>query len=239
MRRTVLVLGLTMAGAVATAQEPQEAPVGTEADPVPSDEVAEPTVAGPVSYTLDPGQSLLAVTVYKDPNTLGSGLAHDHVIVASTFDGKVVWSVDDASVCDVSISFPVTALTVDPGDSRSRVGIDPNDTVGEGGKKTIISNFSGKSQLNAAVFPTISFQSRSCSSTSGKVEVLGELSIRGVSRAVTVMMDVSVDGETFDAKGSFDLTHDDFGFKPFTAGFGALKNQDRLHFVVDVSGAKG
>jgi polyisoprenoid-binding protein YceI len=232
------MMGLMMVSAGSMAQEPLEAPVGFEVEPVSVDEGTEPAPSGPVAYTLDPGQSLLAVTVYKDPNTLGAGLAHDHAIVASTFDGKVVWSADDASVCDVSISFPVTALTVDPGDVRTRVGIDPDDTVGEGGKKTIISNFSGKSQLNASVFPTISFQSRSCSSTTGKVEVLGDLSIRGVARAVTVMMDVAVDDQSFGAKGSFDLTHDDFGFKPFTAGFGALKNQDKLHFVVDVSGAR-
>ena len=230
-----MLLGCTT---VAVAQDaPAEEPATEEAAEAPAEEA--PAAAETVTYNLDPGSSFLAVTVYKDPNTLGSGLAHDHAIVASTFDGKVTWNVDDPSVCDVSISFPVTALTVDPGNARSRVGIDPDDTVGDSGKGQIKNNFMGKSQLYADSFPKISFQSTSCSGTTGSVKVTGDLTIRGTAKRFTVTMDVSADGSSFSASGAFDATHDDFGFKPFTAGFGALKNQNKLKFVADLKGSAG
>ena len=239
MQRIAMGLTLLSLSAWAIAQEAPEATTEAPSTEAEAPEAEPEPPAGPTAYTLDPSASFLAVTVYKDPNTLGSGLAHDHAVVASTFDGKVVWSSTDASACSVSISFPVTALTVDPGNARSRVGIDPDDSVGDSGKNQIKSNFMGKSQLYADSFPTISFTSTSCSGTSGTVDVTGELSIRGVAKTVTAKMAITEDGSSFPAKGSFDLTHDDFGFKPFTAGFGALKNQNKLHFVVDVQGSPG
>ncbi|MFT4621584.1 MAG: polyisoprenoid-binding protein YceI [Myxococcota bacterium] len=244
MKRLAWVMAMLTVGGMALAQDdPEPAADGAategEAEAEAETEPAAPEPAPTVTYTLDPGRSFLAVTVFKDPNTIGAGLAHDHAIVASNFDGKVTWNVDDASVCDVSISFPVTALRVDPGNARSRVGIDPDDTVGDGGKGTITSNFLGKSQLDASSFPTIAFKSTSCSGTTGKVKVTGDMSIRGVAKTVTVTMDVSAVGTSFTAKGSFATTHGDFGFKPFSAGFGALKNQDKLAFVIDVAGSGG
>ncbi len=197
----------------------------------------EPAAPAAVRYTLDVASSFLAVVVYKDPNTLGAGMAHDHTVVASSFDGAVTWSTTDASLCDVKISFPVSALTVDPGNARSRVGIDPGDSVSDGNKATIVSNFSGKGQLHVASFPTISFQSTSCTGTTGEVKVTGDLTIRGVSKEVAVTMDVSADDSGFSASGTFDSTHTDFGFNPFSAAFGALKNQNKLRFVVDMKGS--
>ena len=43
-------------------------------------------------------------------------------------------------------------------------------------------------------------------------------------------------GSAFKAKGSTSITHRMFGFDPFVAALGALKNDDSLKLVVDVRG---
>ena len=188
-------------------------------------------------YTLDPARSRLYVVVRNDPNTLAARLGHDHVISAESFTGKVTWDVENADACDVRITFPVSALQVDPGNLRAEASLDPDGAVSDGNKETIKENFSKKSQLWADSFPQITYQSTTCDGATGTVRVSGELTIRGVGKAITVPMKIEADGQQFRARGSFSLTHQDFGFKPFTNLAGALRNQDKLDFVVDVRGS--
>lgn len=227
MTRFVPLVGLLLAS-VAMAQDPAPAP----AEPAPA------PVSAPVTYKLDPAKSWLYVVVYNDPSAMGSRFGHDHGIRASTFDGTVVWDTSNAAACKVEISFPVTALTPDPPGMRERAGLNPDGAVGEGSLKTIKDNLQGKSQLEASVFPTISYKATKCEGTTGKVKVTGDLSIHGVSKSVTVTMDVAADGSAFSAAGSFTALHSSFGFKPFSNLAGALRNKDEIKFVVDVKGAK-
>ena len=93
-----------------------------------------------------------------------------------------------------------------------------------------------KHQLQADMFPQISFQSTSCAVAGDKVEVRGNLSIHGKTKAVSAKMTVTA-GDSFAAKGTFTATHADFGMEPFSALLGALRNAPELKFVVDVKGA--
>lgn len=183
------------------------------------------------TYQLDASSSRLWVLVKYDRSALIAG--HDHVVQASTFDGTVTWNPDDPSVCDVRISFPVTALVVDPGDTRTAAGL--GGTTSDGDKAKIKENFEGKSQLHASSFPTISFQSTSCEASGAGTKVTGDLTMRGVGARVSAVMTVEA-GDTFHAKGSFTGTHGQWGFSPFTALLGSLKNDDTLGFHIDVRG---
>lgn len=183
------------------------------------------------TYALDPSASRLWVLVKYDRSSLIAG--HDHVVQASTFDGTVTWNPDDPSVCDVRISFPVTALVVDPGDSRTVAGLEG--TTSDGDKGKIKANFEGKSQLNASAFPTISFQSTKCEASGATTKVTGDLTMRGVGAKVSAVMSVEA-GDTFTARGSFSGTHDQWGFDPFSALLGSLRNDNALQFHVDVKG---
>ncbi len=208
-------------------------------DPVASEEEEATAPSSVYTYDQQAAGSFLAVVVYKDPGTFLSGKAHDHALVASSFQGRVTWDPQDPGVCDVSLSFPVSALTVDPGKARSRVGIDPDDTVGESGQRQLTENAMGESQLWAARFPQISFQSEACRAQGDRVTVDGSLTIRGAAKRVSVPMKVTASAEGFRAQGTFELTHHDFGFSPFSALGGMIANQERLGFVVDVVGVPG
>lgn len=204
--------------------------------PATAPEEAPPAAEATTSYALTPSGSFLAVVVYKDATTFLSGKAHDHALVASSFEGQVVWGVDDVDACDVRLSFPVSALVVDPAGARNRVGIDPEDTVGESGQRQLKENAMGASQLWAEKHPRIAFQSTGCRARGAGVVVEGNLTIRGASKKVTVSMDVEASPDRFHAKGSFELTHSDFGFTPYSALGGMIANDQRLGFVVDVVG---
>jgi polyisoprenoid-binding protein YceI len=196
------------------------------------------TPASPVTYTLDPERSWLFVTVYNDKSAVASALAHDHAIRAMDFDGTVVWDAADASACKVDIRFPVTVLEPDPPGARARAGLDPDGAVGPSSLQTIKSNFLGKSQLDAAAFPEIRYTATQCQGTTGAVTVTGNLTIHGKTVPVTTTLDVSADGSTFTAAGSFDANATAFGFKPFSNALGAVRNQDRMKFVIDVVGSR-
>ena len=223
--------------APATFAQDAEQPPAEEAAEEPTEEaVVEEEAAGPVTYSLQASKSALYVLVFNDPDRWTPVTGHDHAITATSFDGTVVWDEDDASACKVEISFPVTALAVDPDGMRARAGLPEDGAIGDGAKKTVVGNMLGKSQLQSSQFPKISYTSSSCSGTSGKVDVSGTLSIRGVGKSVTVPMTIAITDGTFSAKGSFQLGHADFGMKPFTYGPATPKNQEKLVFHVDVVG---
>jgi polyisoprenoid-binding protein YceI len=189
--------------------------------------------AGPATYALQSPSSRLYVLVRYDREALVAG--HDHVIAASQFDGQVTWDPTNPSACDVRISFPVSALTVDPGDARSWEGLDG--VTSDGDKVTIAKNIESKHQLNAALFPDVVFSSTSCTRSGAGFRVDGGLTLHGVTAPVTAQMAIDADGERFRARGTFTASHDDWGFAPFTALLGSLRNDDALKFVIDVKGA--
>lgn len=188
------------------------------------------------TFALDPGPSRLYVIVRNDTSTLASRLGHDHAISAETFRGTVEWDVSDPTACKVDISFPITALQVDPGNLRAEAGLDPDGAVGDGAKKTIRGNFSKKNQLWADQFPEIRYRATSCSGTTGAIEVTGDLTIRGTAKRLTVPLTIDVNATSFRAQGRFKASHQDFGFKPFSNLAGALRNLPELEFVFDLQG---
>lgn len=200
--------------------------------PASAEDALPAPAAGPTTYELDAKASRLYVLVKYDRNALIAG--HDHIVAASDFKGRVTWDPSDLSACDVAIDFPVTALTVDPGTSRSWEGLEG--TTSEGDKSTIAKNLQSKDQLQADRFPRIAFTSRSCEASGTGFRVTGDLGIHGVTAPVRATMQIQADGEKFSARGSFAASHGTWGMDPFSAMFGSLKNDDNLKFVIDVKG---
>ncbi|MEQ1508736.1 MAG: YceI family protein [Myxococcota bacterium] len=190
-----------------------------------------------MTYRLDPATSWLYVVVFNDPTTMAARLGHDHGIRASTFDGTVVWDAANPAACKVDLSFPVSALTPDPPGMRERAGLSPDGAVGDSSLATIKENLLGKSQLDAATYPTIRYTATACSGATGKVKVDGKLTIHGVTKPVSITLDVKADPTSFSAAGSTTVVQSDFGFKPFSNLAGALKNKDELKLVLDLKGA--
>lgn len=211
----------------ASAEEPGEA--------LPEAAPAEaPAAPEPRTWKLDPGSSTLFVLVKHDPNTALSGLAHDHTVAATGWSGQVTWTEGDPSACKVEITVPVSGLVIDPPGLRQRAGLEGE--TDEGDKTKISDNMWGSRQLEKDRFPSITFASTSCSGSGTAITVAGNMSIHGVTKAVSLPMTISVSGDSFAAKGTMPSTASTWGFQPFTAAFGAIKNLDELQFTIDVRG---
>jgi len=191
---------------------------------------ADVAAAAPTTYALDGGR--LEVLVKYDRDAWIKG--HDHVLVSTGFSGTVTWDPEDVSACDVSITLPVQTLTVDPPGARERHGL--HGETPDGDKSTIKKNALSKGQLNADNHPNITYTATSCRGQGNSVVVTGKLTIRGTTAPVETTLTVNADGSSFSAKGSFASTHATFGFKPYSAALGAVKNDEKLTFFVDVKG---
>lgn len=194
--------------------------------------VAGHAAAAPLDYTLSPGQGRLYVVVRNDPSSLASSLGHDHVIVARDWSGTARWDPEAPSNCAIDVTVPVSGLRVDPGNARSWEGFEGE--TSDSDKQTITKNFQGRRQLDIENHPEIRFAARECTAST----MVGQLTIRGRSHTVTVPLRVEADEGGIRARGRFSVNHTDFGFEPYKALAGALRNQNRLEFVIDVRGAR-
>jgi polyisoprenoid-binding protein YceI len=185
-------------------------------------------------YRLSPSASELTVQVFKDTSSLAARLSHDHVIQASQMTGVITWS-DNASDCVVDVRVPILGLRVDPPHLRERLRLGSKLTDKD--KRETDKNMRAKSQLWSDRFPVITVRSTSCAPKNGGLRVTFDMCIRGrtVSRAADLT--VTLEGDTLTAAGSFKARATDFGFKPFSALLGALKNQDEMLFSAKLVGS--
>lgn len=186
-------------------------------------------LAAPVTYDL--GGSLVVMVKY-DRDALIAG--HDHLLSSSSFSGTVTWDTEDPSACSVQITLPVETLTVDAPGMRSAYGLEGE--TGDGDKKTIKKNALSKGQLNADAHPNITYASSSCARAGDKMKVTGTLTVAGQQKTVSTTLTTSASESAFTAKGSFTANHSDFGFKPYTALLGSLRNAEPFTFYLDVKG---
>lgn len=188
-----------------------------------------------VASEVDTAASDLYVRVFKDPSTIAAGLAHDHVVLATGWSGRV--ALDAPGGCVIDIRVPVEGLVADPPEWRRRLGLEGE--LSERQRRSIRASMRGEDQLAASRFPEIAFVATGCASTGAGLEVAGDLTIRGVTRAIHVPMTVSRSADGLRAQGTFSARATEFGFEPFRAFGGAVRNLDEMTFVIDVSAPEG
>ena len=141
---------------------------------------------------------------------------------ATTNSGTVHWDPSDPSACRDALDVPTSGLKFDPPGARARAGLE-GDTPAED-KPKIEENFQ-------------SIRSERCAARAdGRIDVIGAMTVHGVSRPTTVAMDIAADGETFTARGRLAASHADFGMAPFSAAMGAVKNAEPLAFTLGFTG---
>ncbi|MGB0590522.1 MAG: YceI family protein [Myxococcota bacterium] len=200
--------------------------------------VSSPAVAALARYDVDAQRSRLFVMVFKDPDALGAKLSHDHVVRARAFSADIAWDPKAPDTCEVSFVIQVAGLDPDPPSLRKRVGLKRMLTASD--RAQVKENLLDQSQLWGAKHPTIRFTATTCARRGGQVDVTGSLTLRGVTRQVTAPMTLGIDVGTGEltASGSLTIRHTWFGFKPYSALGGALRNRDEMRLVIVVRGAR-
>lgn len=199
-------------------------------------EAAAPAPA-PVTYKLG---GTLVVKVLKDESTLAAGLSHNHAVKAVGWTGSMTWDAANPGACKVEVTVPVQKLEPDAPDSRRFAGLPAEeiDQVSAGQQEDIKKNIVAKGQLDAAGHPNMTFKSTGCELSGDTVNVKGNLTIKGKTKAVVVPMKGFSAGDTLSASGSFAVQGTDFGVEPYSAMFGQLKNDNTWTFIYKLSGKK-
>lgn len=106
----------------------------------------------------------------------------------------------------------------------------------ESDREQVTTNMKSEGQLNVAKSPTITFKSTPIKegASASDVTVTGNLTIRGVTKAVIFPARVRMDGQDFGGEGRVKIKQTDFGYEPYSALLGAIKNQNEVIFNIKV-----
>jgi polyisoprenoid-binding protein YceI len=181
--------------------------------------LAVPASGAPRTYVIDAAASSVQVHVGK--SGVFSFAGHTHEVMAGRFEGTVEADSDDLARSSVAVTFEASGLKV----------VAEREPGGDAPKVQEV--MAGPKVLDVARFPAITFRSRQVSGRrtgeSGyELQVAGELSLRGVTRAVTVPVRVQVETATLTATGRAVVAQRAFGIEPVSAGGGTVKVKNEL-----------
>lgn len=189
--------------------------------------------AEPTEYALLANKGTLYIKVNKDLEALGAALAHDHAIKAVGWSGKATWDTESPEACKISVIVPVNNLQVDQTEMRVAAGLEGE--VSDSQRSEITKNMLAEGQLNSASHPTIEFKATGCSGSGEKVVLKGSFTLRGVTKAISVPVTVSTE-EGLRVKGNFPIKATDYGFEPYSAMFGQIRNSNEMRIYLDLRG---
>jgi polyisoprenoid-binding protein YceI len=183
--------------------------------------------AGERSYTIDASRSSATIEVGKS-GALSFAAGHTHEVLAPAMAGTSVVAADDPAHSSVRVTIDASALKVTgKGESAGDV-------------PKVQETMSGTQVLDVQRYPTITFASTSVGlrkQTGAMLDVMvtGQLTIRGVARAVVVPVSVRTDGSTLTATGRFPVKQTEYGMKPVSVG-GVVSVKDTVNVSFTIVG---
>ena len=194
-------------------------PLAPQAPPVPalatvSDAYRTAAASGTAVYAVDPGASLVAVTVRR--GGLMARLGHDHVVASHALTGHAAPGMGKADV-----SFRLDQLTVDEPQLLRDAGIatSPSPEAVEGTRKNMLGPV-----LDAERYPVVTLHAEL--PADGRLRIA--VTLHGTTRRLELPAAVQVDAAQVTASGTARLKQTDFGITPFAVGAGLLAVQDEL-----------
>ena len=192
----------------------------------------EPGWAGP--FTIDPGQSALVVQVFKDG--VAATLAHDHVVQARALSGTIAYDPQRPDASSIEVKVEVGSLQADEPATRRKFGLEGEPSAKD--RADIEATMKSDGQLAAARFPAITFASTSIAKQpDGRFLVTGRLTIRGVAQEVKFPAQITLDGGLLRGRAQLTFKQSSFGYQPYRAVLGTIKNKDEVILHIDL-GAK-
>ncbi|KQZ52578.1 YceI family protein [Massilia sp. NEAU-DD11] len=170
--------------------------------------------SGTAVYAIDPGASLVAVTVRR--GGLMARLGHDHVVASHTLTGYAAPGMGRADV-----SFRLDQLTIDEPQllRDAGIGMSPSPEAVEGTRKNMLGPV-----LDAERYPVVTLHAEL--PADGRLRVA--VTLHGTTRRLELPAAVQVDAAQVTASGAARLKQTDFGITPFAVGAGLLAVQDEI-----------
>jgi polyisoprenoid-binding protein YceI len=184
------------------------------------------------SFTVDPARSSLVVQLFRDG--VAARLAHDHVVQARAFAGTIVYDPRTPDAASIQVTVEVGSLQADEPATRRKFGL--SGEISESDRADIDKAMKSDGQLAAARFPSLSFTSSAIARQSdGRFLVTGRLRIRGVTNEVKFPAEIALDGDLLRGRARLTFKQSSFGYQPYRAALGAIKNKDEVTLHVDLA----
>ncbi len=184
-------------------------------------------------FRIVPESSALRVIVHRQG--VFAVLAHDHVLLARDFAGRITLDGADVTRSAVTLRVGSAAFEVDPQKERDRLGFISELT--EGNRQSVKENLMGPEVLNAAAFPAITAASERVTGRLPGLTLTLRLKIRDREQVLTVPVKVAVTAEGLTAGGEAEFKQTDFGITPYQTLMGAIAVEDRVVVQFDIVAA--
>jgi polyisoprenoid-binding protein YceI len=178
------------------------------------------------TYRVDPAASRVTIHVGK-AGAFSFVAGHTHEVIGPVQDGSVDVDLDTPSRSHVRLVIATPALSVSPAGEP------------EGDAPKVQDAMMSEKVLDAAHHPQVTFDSTGVTLNSRRgtmldLVVIGQLTIRDVSRLVTVPVLADVSDGALTATGRFSIKQSAFGIKPISVG-GVVTVKDTLGIDFSIS----
>jgi polyisoprenoid-binding protein YceI len=225
----LIVAAVFLSGCPSTAVRPPT----TSQEALPS--VGTSDLRGTTLYSIDSAASDVQIHVFRGGKL--ARLGHNHVMTSNNVTGRV-WMHTSIERSGFEIELPVAQLIVDDGAARASAGSDFPGEISADDREGTKKNMLRTEVLDGERYPTIALRSVRISGSLQSAQVIARITIKDVSRDVTVPTSIAIDAGRLSATGEFDIEQTRFGIKPFSIGLGALEVLDRLHIKFKIVAAK-
>ena len=183
-----------------------------------------PTVA---VYAIDPGISRFIVGAFA--GGMFSAFGHNPTVAIRDFEGEARFSPDALDEARLVVRIKASSFTLTDNMSdkdRGELELTLNQDV-----------------LETSRYPEISFESTKVSASEAGdgqffVNVVGALTLHGVSNTQAVSAQIALTGDMLRAHGEFSVLQSAYGIQPVSVAGGALKVKDELKCSFDIVGRK-
>ena len=154
---------------------------------------------------------------------MGAKLAHDLILTPTQWSGTMNVDAENPSASSATLTIDARSIEIVEAVGGMK-GLSDKD------RRDIAKNIDDK-VLETGKHPQLTFESTSVSGSEPNFNAAGNMTIRGTTRPVNVV--INVNGTTVTAKAS--ISQKDFGIKPFSAMMGAIKLRDDVDFELTVN----
>lgn len=184
------------------------------------------------AWTVDTSRSSFVLQVFKEG--VASSFAHDHVVHATKYTAALQADATDPTTASIEVTVQTAALVNDDTTVRKQFNLPLN--VSDSDRRKVDEAMKGDEVLDVEKYPTITFRSTGVSAgADGRLTLKGNLTLHGVTRAVSMPFSARVDGDTIDAQARYTFKTSDFSMPPYSAMLGAVRCKDEvvlnLHIV--------
>jgi polyisoprenoid-binding protein YceI len=175
------------------------------------------TTSALVVYTIDPSISRFTVRAFA--SGMFSAFGHNPTLAIRDFEGEAAFSPDAIDDSRLVLRIKAASLSV-------------TDKISDKDRRELESTMN-HDVLETSRYPEIVFESSKVSASEpgdGQffVNMVGTLSLHGVSNSQPVAAQISLTGDMLRAHGEFTVLQSAYGIKPIAVAGGALKVKDEL-----------